>query len=208
MSILYKDFRWREPVCDSQGRPVREDVREAANRIWISCLRHEPGVLSAENVLTPAGGAPKLLRDAAFSVSSELDNAGAPASIEHAKRLVSLLVCRALYKRARNLHLSEFVYNGPAWRDRELDDQGKPIREDVREAAREIWSEYCAQGPEAVQNATEFQRLLKKEAIHVSWYLNEVSPPASEDDARYLLEMCLFDPWWEHPRDTADTAAV
>jgi hypothetical protein len=33
---------------------------------------------------------------------------------------------------------------GPQWWDRDVDDQGNPIRADVRQAAHEIWPECCA----------------------------------------------------------------
>jgi hypothetical protein len=81
--------------------------------------------------------------------------------------------------------------NGPLWWDRELDPTGKPIRLDVRSAAREVWDEACRQTRTLLGEPCEAAVLMERSVAQISRYLNRRGVPTFSEDTSGLL-MCAF----------------
>jgi DNA-directed RNA polymerase specialized sigma24 family protein len=81
--------------------------------------------------------------------------------------------------------------NGPLWWDRELDPTGKPIRLDVRSAAREVWDEACRQTRALLGEPCEAAVLMERSVAQISRYLNRRGVPTFSQDTSGLL-MCAF----------------
>jgi hypothetical protein len=80
---------------------------------------------------------------------------------------------------------------GPLWWDRELDPTGKPIRLDVRSAAREVWNDACNQTRALLGEACEAAGLMERSVVQISRYLNRRGLPMFSQDTSGLL-MCAF----------------
>jgi hypothetical protein len=75
--------------------------------------------------------------------------------------------------------------------DRELDPTGKPIRLDVRSAAREVWNDACNQTRALLGEACEAAGLMERWVVQISRYLNRRGLPMFSQDTSGLL-MCAF----------------
>jgi hypothetical protein len=80
---------------------------------------------------------------------------------------------------------------GPLWWDRELDPTGKPIRLDVRSAAREVWNDACNQTRSLLGEPCEAAGLMERSVVQVSRYLNRRGLPMFSQDTSGIL-MCAF----------------
>jgi hypothetical protein len=80
---------------------------------------------------------------------------------------------------------------GPLWWDRELDPTGKPIRLDVRSAAREVWNDACTQTRALLGEPCEAAGLMERSVVQISRYLNRRALPMFSQDTSGLL-MCAF----------------
>jgi DNA-directed RNA polymerase specialized sigma24 family protein len=63
--------------------------------------------------------------------------------------------------------------NTPPWWDREIDDRGKPIRSDVREAAHRVWQQVCVVAENILGDSTDAPELFEKAVVAVSKYLSK-----------------------------------
>jgi hypothetical protein len=77
------------------------------------------------------------------------------------------------------------------WWDQELDPTGKPIRLDVRCAAREVWNDACNQTRVQLGEACEAAALMERSVAQISRYLNRRGVIAFSQDTSSLL-MCAF----------------
>jgi DNA-directed RNA polymerase specialized sigma24 family protein len=78
-----------------------------------------------------------------------------------------------------------------SWWDRDADSEGKPIRSDVRSAARDLWEYACEQARTFLGDASEAPELMETSVLQVSHYLDRRAAPLFESDARALL-VCAF----------------
>lgn len=81
--------------------------------------------------------------------------------------------------------------NSPIWWDQELDPTGKPIRLDVRSAAREVWNDACTQTRALLGEPCEAASLMERSVVQISRYLNRRGVPTFSQDTSGLL-MCAF----------------
>jgi hypothetical protein len=79
----------------------------------------------------------------------------------------------------------------PVWWDRELDPTGKPIRLDVRSAAREVWKDACNQTRALLGEPCEAAGLMERSVVQISRYLNRRGMATFSQDTSGLL-MCAF----------------
>jgi hypothetical protein len=77
------------------------------------------------------------------------------------------------------------------WWDRELDPTGKPIRLDVRSAAREVWNDACNQTRALLGEPCEAAGLMERSVVQISRYLNRRGLSMFSQDTSGLL-MCAF----------------
>ena len=75
----------------------------------------------------------------------------------------------------------------PSWWDREADDSQKPIRQDVRQAARDIWSRVCAQVHRILGDRTEAPELFERAIQDVSLYLDKINEPPTNPGGLLLV---------------------
>ena len=80
---------------------------------------------------------------------------------------------------------------GLSWWDRDVDSEGKPIRADVRSAARDLWDYACEQARTFLGDASEAPELMETSVLQVSHYLDRRAAPLFERDAGALL-VCAF----------------
>ena len=64
-----------------------------------------------------------------------------------------------------------------AWWDRDVDTTGRPIRSDVRLAARELWDQACQQTFAAVRDQGPAAELMENAVAQVSRYLDRIGAP-------------------------------
>jgi DNA-directed RNA polymerase specialized sigma24 family protein len=79
----------------------------------------------------------------------------------------------------------------PAWWDQELDPTGKPIRLDVRSAAREVWNDACTQARALLGEPCEAAGLMERSVLQISRYLNRRGVATFSQNTSSLL-MCAF----------------
>lgn len=78
-----------------------------------------------------------------------------------------------------------------AWWDREIDSAGRPIRDDVRLAAHEIWGEACRRAQSLIADCGQAAELMESSVAQVSRYLDRGSVPVFSRELDGLL-MCAF----------------
>jgi hypothetical protein len=78
---------------------------------------------------------------------------------------------------------------GPLWWDRDFDDEGVPIRADVRQAAHEIWRHCCLKARMALGDAADAPELMESSVAHVSRHLNRLGPTSFNRHAKCLLRL-------------------
>jgi DNA-directed RNA polymerase specialized sigma24 family protein len=79
----------------------------------------------------------------------------------------------------------------PIWWDQELDPTGKPIRLDVRSAAREVWNDACSQTQALLGEPGEAAGLMERSVVQISRYLNRRGVATFSQETSSLL-MCAF----------------
>ena len=79
----------------------------------------------------------------------------------------------------------------PVWWDQELDPTGKPIRLDVRSAAREVWNDACTRARALLGEPYEAAGLIERSVAQISRYLNRRGVATFSQDTKNLL-MCAF----------------
>jgi len=75
----------------------------------------------------------------------------------------------------------------PSWWDREVDRAGRPIRDDVRSAAHEVWKEACRRTQALLADPAQAADLMEDSVAQVSRYLNRIGAPLSSPKNGLLL---------------------
>lgn len=96
-----------------------------------------------------------------------------------------------MLRSATGVSMNTLSGKGPLWWDRELDPTGKPIRLDVRSAAREVWNDACNQTRSLLGEPCEAAGLMERSVAQISRYLNRRGLPMFSQDTSGLL-MCAF----------------
>jgi DNA-directed RNA polymerase specialized sigma24 family protein len=96
-----------------------------------------------------------------------------------------------LVRGATGVCMNTLSGKNPAWWDQELDPTGKPIRLDVRSAAREVWNDACTQARALLGEPCEAASLMERSVVQISRYLNRRGVATSSQDTSSLL-MCAF----------------
>lgn len=84
-----------------------------------------------------------------------------------------------------------FSGNSPIWWDREFDSSGKRLRQDVRDAAHEIWDRAAARAQAILGDPCDAAGLMERSVSQVSRYLDRTRCGPPSDDVAALL-MCAF----------------
>jgi len=77
----------------------------------------------------------------------------------------------------------------PLWWDREVDDGGARIRDDVREAAHELWPSCCGRVETTLGDVAEAPELMESAVAHVSRYLTRYCAAPFYPQAKSLLSL-------------------
>jgi DNA-directed RNA polymerase specialized sigma24 family protein len=96
-----------------------------------------------------------------------------------------------LLRGAAGVSMNTLSGKNPAWWDQELDPTGKPIRLDVRSAAREVWNDACTQARALLGEPCEAAGLMERSVVQISRYLNRRGLATFSQDTSSLL-MCAF----------------
>jgi DNA-directed RNA polymerase specialized sigma24 family protein len=78
----------------------------------------------------------------------------------------------------------------PCWWDREADSAGRPIRQDVRIAATELWEEACRRTNRVLADRAEAADLMERSVAETSRYLDRIAAPLSS--RKHGLVMVAF----------------
>jgi len=77
----------------------------------------------------------------------------------------------------------------PLWWDRDVDDDGVPIREDVRQAAQDIWPTCCSHVKTMLGDTADAPELMEAAVAHVSRYLTRYRAKPFYPQAKSLLNL-------------------
>jgi DNA-binding NarL/FixJ family response regulator len=75
----------------------------------------------------------------------------------------------------------------PQWWDRDVDQTGTQIREDVREAACKIWTEACRRCRSIMHDDSEAAEIMEASVTYISTYLNRNTTPGAVRNVDSLL---------------------
>jgi hypothetical protein len=94
---------WWDREVDSAGRPIRPDVRAAANEIWGSACKR------VQALLGDASEAPELMEKVVVQVSRYLDRTGAGLFTQNTSGILMCAFCRSLRRYATKLNRLQLV---------------------------------------------------------------------------------------------------
>jgi hypothetical protein len=77
----------------------------------------------------------------------------------------------------------------PLWWDRDVDDQGVPIRDDVRRAAQELWPTCCSRTRAKFGDTADAAELMEDTVSSVSRYLTKHRAPPFYPQAKSLVSL-------------------
>lgn len=94
---------WWDREFDSSGRPIRADVRTAAQEVWPGACRQ------ARSLLGDVSEAAELMEESVAQVSHYLDRAKAEPFSQNTRGILMCAFCRALRRYAMKLNRLQFV---------------------------------------------------------------------------------------------------
>jgi hypothetical protein len=100
------------------------------------------------------------------------------------------MICAAVVAGLRRhlcVYMTTVSSKSPLWWDRELDPTGKPIRLDVRSAAREVWNDACTQTRALLGEPCEAGGLMERSVAQISRYLNRRGVASFSQDTSGLV---------------------
>jgi len=74
-----------------------------------------------------------------------------------------------------------------SWWDQEVDRTGRPIRDDVRSAAHEVWKEACRRTQSLLADPAQATDVMEDSVVRVSRYLDRIGAPSSSPKNGLLL---------------------
>jgi DNA-directed RNA polymerase specialized sigma24 family protein len=74
-----------------------------------------------------------------------------------------------------------------SWWDQEVDRTGRPIRDDVRSAAHEVWKEACRRTQSLLADPAQAADVMEDSVAQLSRYLDRISAPSSSSKNALLL---------------------
>jgi DNA-directed RNA polymerase specialized sigma24 family protein len=83
--------------------------------------------------------------------------------------------------------MATFSKQSPQWWDRELDDAGRAIREDVRAATHEVWKQACRRARSVLGDDADATTIMETCVERVSRYLDRKSVPLYSPGIAHLL---------------------
>lgn len=77
----------------------------------------------------------------------------------------------------------------PMWWDRDVDDQGRPVRTDVRQAAHQLWPEAVKRTRRMISDPAEAAELIEISVVCISHHLDRKETPAFAENIPSLLSL-------------------